>query len=506
MKYSYKLTLTIIVIACLIIGCYFSYSHKKISSIYSLQTENAIIDLKKNFIKDTVNNIIIEIESARNISINQCKKVAEEKLFTFSSKNDLSEAEFTNFLVSDFKSYIVQNYWTVFLWNNKTHEVLYKTDDLEVKNIASTLEILESELLVHKTITHGNLEVVFGVSKRYIDEAVKEFIANKIRNSKFSDNSYIWVNEILNYQGGANFAIRRVHPNLPDTEGMYLSTDMKDIKGNLPYLKELEGINENGELYYNYYFKELDNNKVSEKLAYSKLYKDFNWVISMGVYLDDIKEYTYITNEKSKAMLSNLSLMMILTLLSLLLISFSLLISTERFNYKHTKKKLESEINQDVLTKAYSRKFGTNELIKSFKRFKITNTNPGIMILDIDKFKTINDTYGHHTGDIVLKEVVHAISHITRDSDKLIRWGGDEFIGIFHGLREENALILSEKILLEVVNVKIPVGDDIISPSVSIGFSYFKKSDKEYTEVLKRADDALYDSKVQGRNKANIIL
>ncbi|MPN60421.1 hypothetical protein SDC9_208149 [bioreactor metagenome] len=87
----------------------------------------------------------------------------------------------------------------------------------------------------------------------------------------------------------------------------------------------------------------------------------------------------------------------------------------------------------------------------------------------------------------------------------MIRWGGDEFIGIFHGLREENALILSEKILLEVGNVKIPVGDDIISPSISIGFSYFKKSDKEYTEVLKRADDALYDSKVQGRNKANII-
>lgn len=500
------LTLTIIAIACFIIGCYFSYSHKKISSIYNLQTENTIIDLKKNFIKDTVNNIIIEIESERNSSITHCNQVADEKLFDFASMSDLSEAEFVNLLVGDFKSYIAQNYWTVFLWNNKTHEVLYKTDDLEVKNITSTLEILKSELLVHKTLTHGNLEVVFGVSKRYINETVKEIIANNIRNSKFSDNSYIWVNEILNYQGGVNFAIRRVHPNLPDTEGMYLSTDMKDIKGNLPYLKELEGINKDGELYYNYYFKELDSDKISEKLAYSKLYKDFNWAISMGVYLDDIKDYTDITNKKSKTMLSNLSLMMILTLLSLLLISFSLLISTERFNYKHTKKQLESEINQDVLTKAYSRKFGTNELMKCYKDFKMNNTNPGIMILDIDKFKTINDTYGHNIGDIVLKEVVKSVSQITRDSDKLIRWGGDEFIGIFHGLREENALILGEKILLEVGNLKIPVGDDIISPSISIGFSYFKKSDKEYTEVLKRADDALYSSKVQGRNKANIIL
>ncbi|MPM64251.1 Diguanylate cyclase DosC [bioreactor metagenome] len=128
------------------------------------------------------------------------------------------------------------------------------------------------------------------------------------------------------------------------------------------------------------------------------------------------------------------------------------------------------------------------------------------MVLDVDKFKIINDTYGHNIGDVVLKEIVQAISHITRDSDKLIRWGGDEFVGIFYGLSEENAIILGEKILFEVANLKISVGDNSISPSVSIGFSYFNKNDQEYTDALKRSDEALYKSKVQGRNKANIIV
>jgi hypothetical protein len=56
-----------------------------------------------------------------------------------------------------------------------------------------------------------------------------------IRGRKFSNDSYIWVNEIVNYEGGDKYAIRRVHPNLRDTEGTYLSTFMKDINGKLPY-------------------------------------------------------------------------------------------------------------------------------------------------------------------------------------------------------------------------------------------------------------------------------
>ena len=70
---------------------------------------------------------------------------------------------------------------------------------------------------------------------------------------------------------------------MPLTEGMYLSTDTADSKGNLPYLTELEGIKKNGEIFFSYYFQEPGASHASEKITYAKLYPDFNWVIAMGI-------------------------------------------------------------------------------------------------------------------------------------------------------------------------------------------------------------------------------
>lgn len=98
-----------------------------------------------------------------------------------------------------------------------------------------------------------------------VDEAVKRRIYLEIHGYQFSNDAYIWVNEVIDYAGGADYAIRRIHPNMKDTEGMYLSTDMTDIAGNLPYLTELEGIKEDGELFFNYFFKKKGCDVVSEK-------------------------------------------------------------------------------------------------------------------------------------------------------------------------------------------------------------------------------------------------
>jgi signal transduction histidine kinase len=94
---------------------------------------------------------------------------------------------------------------------------------------------------------------------------------------------------VINYNGGDNYAIRRVHPNLKDTEGMYLSTNMTDIEGNQPYLTELEGVKQDGELFFNYFFKKNNTDVVSEKITYAKLYPEYDWIIAMGVHLDDVK-------------------------------------------------------------------------------------------------------------------------------------------------------------------------------------------------------------------------
>lgn len=120
------------------------------------------------------------------------------------------------------------------------------------------------------------------------DSIVQEIVSNRIRAIRLINNGYLWINQIENFSGGDNYAIRRVHPNLPETEGEWLSTKFTDIKGNRPYEEELRGINDSGHLYFEYYFKKMDSDIVSHKISYAKLYKPYNWVIATGVYLDDV--------------------------------------------------------------------------------------------------------------------------------------------------------------------------------------------------------------------------
>lgn len=210
---------------------------------------------------------------------------------------------------------------TVVIWDNQANKAVYDPGNLAGATWKDTLKANTSGLSSYRIFFHGDYVFLFGFTKSYVNELVKSDIANVIRNSKFDGNSYIWVNEIQNYQGGKNYAIRRIHPNLPETEGIYLSTDMADIAGNYPYLTELQGINKDGELFFSYYFKEPGSNKVSKKLAYAKLYKDYNWVVAMGVYLDDLQPYVDQTKKESKELVSRITLILVLLLIVILTVS-----------------------------------------------------------------------------------------------------------------------------------------------------------------------------------------
>lgn len=121
-----------------------------------------------------------------------------------------------------------------------------------------------------------------------INNKIKNEIHDLILSLNFYKNQYFWVNEIINYEGGDNYAIRRIHQNLTDTEGMYLSTNIRDVNNNLPYKSELEEIIENGEIYQSYYFKNLVDDRITKKLSYAKLYKPYDWVVASGIPYEDI--------------------------------------------------------------------------------------------------------------------------------------------------------------------------------------------------------------------------
>ncbi|MDR7855221.1 diguanylate cyclase [Tissierella sp.] len=500
------ITIMVSFIICLMVIYLHLLSHEMTQKIYLEQTETTIINLKKDFLKDTVNNVFLEIDTLRETKYNNYKKNTDSRLRRFQEKLDLIDEEFIKFFIDNFNNDLNPNMWAAFLWNNKTGEILYGSSDLHIVTIDSTVNNLKSLLSSYVVIEKGNIEGIFGVSKSYIDEIVKKEIGDIIRNRKFANDSYIWVNEVIKYEGGKNYAIRKVHPNLRDTEGTYLSTDMEDIKGNLPYLEELEGVKKNGEIFSTYYFKKLDSSTISEKITYAKLYKDYDWIIAMGVHLDDIDAYAEKINIAVYSLSSESIIRLLRYIFAVLLFGFTILYFVEKNHISTSTRSLQKEINLDALTKACSRIYGEKNLSAFFKQYRIEGENPAIMLFDIDDFKHINDNYGHEVGDIVLIEIVRIVNHIIRSSDQLIRWGGDEFVGIFPGLREEHILEFGEKLLGGISSLRIPIGNETISITISIGFSYFKDTDNNYKDALKRSDAAMYKSKQQGKDTVNILL
>ncbi len=168
-----------------------------------------------------------------------------------------------------------------------------------------------------------------------------ERIGRRIRDIRLIDDGYIWVNRIVNYQGGDNYAIRQIHPNLPATEGDWLSTNTTDIKENKPYDVELDGVKKSGEIFFEYYFKKLNSEEIAHKLTFAKLYKPWDWVVATGVYLDDVDQLVQAETEQMKATLKKQQLYSATITLFAIAISVLILI------------RFEKQINQ--LIQAYER-------------------------------------------------------------------------------------------------------------------------------------------------------
>ncbi len=149
--------------------------------------------------------------------------------------------------------------------------------------IERTVYYIEQE---RKRIRKENVST--DLTAEQIEAICVDKISRYLREMRLIDNGYIWVNRIIDYNGGDDYAIRQIHPNLPHTEGMWLSTNMMDIKGNRPYEAELNGMKKDGELYFEYYFKKIDSEKIVHKMSFAKLYKPYDWVVATGVYLDDV--------------------------------------------------------------------------------------------------------------------------------------------------------------------------------------------------------------------------
>lgn len=190
----------------------------------------------------------------------------------------------------------------------------------------------------------------------------------------------------------------------------------------------------------------------------------------------------------------NLVILLLVQIMMFMCIEYVLGILEENFLKSYTStEEIEARVVHDPLTKAFNR----NKLddISNSLTNELEFERASFILIDIDFFKNINDTYGHTAGDTVLQNLVEILRAFVRRSDYIIRWGGEEFLVILPDCGEIKAQEIAEKMRNKVLEVV----DNMCNTSISVGIAPYTGGD--YHDTIRLADKALYYAKEHGRNQ-----
>ena len=170
---------------------------------------------------------------------------------------------------------------------------------------------------------------------------------------------------------------------------------------------------------------------------------------------------------------------------------------TERLNTERT---IHYMAHHDALTGLPNRRLMQDRLNQAILQARRRQRHVGVMFIDLDRFKIVNDTLGHETGDFVLRDIGMRLAQLVREGDTVSREGGDEFVIVLPDLEKpESAQLVASKILSELAK-PIQVGGQEITVTASIGISHYPNDATDVQQLLKNADSAMYQAKDAGRN------
>ena len=155
----------------------------------------------------------------------------------------------------------------------------------------------------------------------------------------------------------------------------------------------------------------------------------------------------------------------------------------------------------DSLTGLFVRRYFMVKFQEEFHRAERYSKILSVVMADIDRFKKINDTYGHTTGDRVLKIVANFFQKNVRDVDIISRYGGEEFVILLPEADKEEAYTVSERLRKKMSELEI---DDLPKLSISLGISSYPEDGSDIEMLIKKADAAMYAAKQSGRNRVVI--
>lgn len=164
--------------------------------------------------------------------------------------------------------------------------------------------------------------------------------------------------------------------------------------------------------------------------------------------------------------------------------------------------KLEHQATHDTLTGLPNRALFNDRLSIALANARRMDKVFAVMCVDLDKFKDINDTLGHHVGDLVLQHVTRACNEVLRETDTVARMGGDEFALLLPNVTDmDQSMVVAER-LLDAIRQPLKIGPDLIEVGASIGVAMFPQHGKDEESLVTRSDAAMYAAK---RKKAGVV-
>lgn len=267
----------------------------------------------------------------------------------------------------------------------------------------------------------------------------------------------------------------QIHPD----QDLILKTNIRDFDG-LSLLGQ-EILQKDSETHYYAY-----NTHSGEVTLSARYFPDMDW------YLIVEQDQTQTLGKAREHLITNIAIGLIVTILVIVLVIIVLNMFIS---------KLEIYATKDEMTGLYNRR-KMDELLLREIAFAMRYGDPlSLMILDIDQFKSVNDTYGHHAGDNYLKGMCAVLQAEVRTVDFLGRWGGEEFIVLLPKTKIEEAKELAERLRKAVEEIKIESGRGLISRTISVGIVSPKLAKLDVDEMIRQADEAMYRAKQAGGNQ-----
>ncbi|WP_122893945.1 sensor domain-containing diguanylate cyclase [Arcobacter peruensis] len=393
----------------------------------------------------------------------------------------------------------------------------YPASNLVEHDRISKLIVKKSQTLAHSNgvglndenciITHTPSIVGFDASKRewcykpmnnpkletYVSNMfmsnINEMMVIQVR--KFPDNKGLagigvnlsffsqWVEKVKLGRNGI-ISIVDSNLNLLARQPLILEALGKEVKSSI--VKNFITLNEKSMIYSN--ASPLDN---KERLYSVRKVENLPFIVVVGEANED-----WLDNWYMQVFISILITLLLWVMAWIILRHYSHILSQ--------KSELERISITDQLTKLYNRHKLNDVLQSEFNRAQRIDYSFTVIIIDIDDFKLINDTYGHNAGDNILKELAQLLKDNIRITDTLGRWGGEEFLIIIPQGENKNEEILAQKLRSKIEKHSF---SNVPKLTASFGISQYKKG-YSINDLIKNADDALYEAKGNGRNQVRI--